>query len=194
MNFTQDEYCDEIFENLNIRNEILKSKEFDNCTFKNCKFNETTFQFCRLTESIFEDCDLSLIRIKDSVFNDVNIVNSKAIGINWSLCGQPYSMNFTNSNISMSSFSQVDLRHSNIISCIAHEVDFYKTNLEKANFANTDLLNATFGDTNLKNTDLTSAINYMINPNMNNINQTKVALPEAVSFLKFFDLKIQNKF
>jgi len=188
----QNEYYDEVFENINIKNEILKSKEFDCCIFKNCKFNETIFQFCKLTECTFENCDLSLIIIKDSIFNDVNIINSKAIGINWSSCGQPYSMNFTSSNISMSSFAQVDLRHSNIISCIAHEIDFYKTNLEKVNFSNTDLLNSTFGDTNLKNTDLTSAINYMINPNMNNINQTKVSLPEAISFLKFFNLKISK--
>ncbi|MDX9743723.1 MAG: pentapeptide repeat-containing protein [Arcobacteraceae bacterium] len=102
----------------------------------------------------------------------------------------PFSINFYNSNISMSSFYQLDLRSSEIISCKSHEVDFAHTNLEKTNFKDTDLLNSTFNNTNLKNTDLSEAINYMINPKYNTLKATKVSLAQATSFLKFLDLKI----
>ncbi len=188
MILTQNEYYNELFENKTATS--LSSIEFDNCTFKNCIFNESTIEFCKFIDCVFEECDLSLIKIKNSTFIDISIKESKAIGINWALSLLPFSANFYNSNISMSSFYQLDLRNSEIISCKSHEVDYAHTNLEKANFKDTDLLNSTFNNTNLKNTDLSHAINYMINPKYNTIKATKVSLPEATSFLKFLDLKI----
>lgn len=190
MSFSKSDYCDEIFENINISESNISSIEFDNCIFKSCSFHKATLEFCKFIECSFEDCDLSLMKIKGSVFNDIQILNSKAIGINWSVSGQPFEISFNNSNISMSSFYNLDLRQVQIISCEAHEIDFAKTNLEKANFNNTDLLNSTFGDTNLKKANLSGARNYMIHPHMNNLKETKVSLPEAVSFLKFLGLNI----
>ena len=190
MNFERQEYYDEVFENINIQDDLISSIEFDNCTFRSCTFNESKFEFCKLVECSFENCDLSLINVKGSIFNDVKISNSKAIGINWVLCGKPFDVNFDSSNISMSSFYHLDLRHTQIISCKAHDVDFGKTNLEKVSFQDTDLLGSMFGDTNLKETNLSQATNYMIDPNKNYIKGTKVSLPQATSFLKFFDLKI----
>ncbi|MEA3369885.1 MAG: pentapeptide repeat-containing protein [Campylobacterota bacterium] len=190
MSFTKDEYYDEVLENININKETITSKQFDNCIFKNCSFNETAFNYCNFTECSFENCDLSLVNLKNSVFNDINISNTKAIGINWTLCGKPFEVNFTSSDISMSSFYELDLRHTKVINCKAHDIDFAKTNLEKAIFKDTDLLGCIFGNTNLQNTDLTQAINYMIDPNENYIKSTKVSLPQATSFLKFFDLEI----
>lgn len=190
MIFTNKEYYDEIFENIKINQKVINSIEFDNCTFKNCSFNKTSLKYCKFTECMFENCDLSLLNIKGSVFNDVQIKDSKAIGINWTMGGQPFDINFYNCDISMSSFYNLDLRHSQIISCRANDIDFGKTNLEKVNFKDTDLLGSLFGDTNLKDTDLTQAINYMIDPNNNYIKGTKVSLPQATSFLKFFDLKV----
>lgn len=190
MSFKLNEYSDEILENINIDNQIITSIEFDDCTFKNCSFSEATIKFCNFTDCIFDNCNLSLVNIQGSVFNNIKIVNSKAIGINWTMTSKPFEISFTNSDISMSSFYNMDLKSINIITCKAHDIDFAKTNLEKANFKDTDLLGSVFGDTNLKDIDLTTAINYMIDPNNNYIKSTKVKLPQAISFLHYFDLKI----
>lgn len=190
MIFDSNEYCDEEFKTLDLSNENISTVDFDNCNFKNCIFTELTLDYCKFVDCTFEDCDLSLMKIKYSVFNDVLIKNSKAIGIDWSLSESPFSINIYNSTISMSSFYKLDLKLSNIIGCIAHEVDFVQTNLEKAVFKETDLLNSTFDDTNLKYTDLSQAINYTINPNLNTLKSTKVSLSEATSFLQFLDIKI----
>ena len=188
MIFSQSEYENEVFKNITATS--LNSIEFDNCVFKNCIFNETTIEFCKFIDCVFEESDLSLVKIKSSTFIDISIKDSKAIGVNWALSQLPFSANFYSSNISMSSFYQLDLRNSEIVSCKSHEVDYAHTNLEKVNFKDTDLLNATFNNTNLKNTDLSLAINYLIDPKYNTIKATKVSLPEATSFLKFLDLKI----
>jgi len=190
MNFIKKEYYDEIFENLNISNQTIKSIEFDDCSFKNCIFNTSILQHCKFTECTFENCNLSLMKPKGSVFNDIKISNSKAIGINWTLCNKPFEVNFESSDISMSSFYELDLRHTKIISCKANDIDFGKTNLEKVNFKDTDLKGTIFGDTNLKDTDLRFAINYLIDPQNNFLKGTKVSLPQANSFLEFLDIKI----
>ena len=192
MGFKENEYYDEVFKNIDISQKILSNKEFDSCTFQNCIFNESILKNCKFIDCIFNECDLSLLKIKNSVFNDIIIKNSKAIGIDWSSLSTHFPVKFHNSNISMSSFFQLDLKNDEIISCKAHDVDFGQTNLEKVNFNDTDLLNAIFGNTNLKNTDLSKAKNYLINPEQNRLKTTKVSLPEAESFLKFLDIKIIN--
>ena len=188
--FEKDEYYDEVIENINLNEQKISSIEFDNCTFKSCSFNKSTFAYCNFTECIFENCDLSLLNINASVFNDVQLIDTKAIGINWTSASSPFEINFKDSDISMSSFYNFDLRHAKIINCKANDVDFAKTNLEKVDFKDTDLKGSLFGDTNLKNADLSQAINYMINPTQNNLKGTKVSLPQATSFLDYFELKM----
>ena len=190
MSFKKDEYYDEVIENINLNEQQISSIEFDNCTFKSCSFNKSIFAYCKFTECIFENCDLSLLNIKASLFNDVQLIDTKAIGINWTSASVPFDMNFKNTDISMSSFYNFDLRQAKIINCKAHDIDFGKTNLEKVDFKDTDLKGSMFGDTNLKNTDLSQAINYMIDPTQNNVKGTKVSLPQATSFLSYFELKI----
>lgn len=190
MKFIENEYYDEVFKDLDLQGEILISKEFDNCIFENCIFNETSLKYCKFTQCTFENCDLSLLKIEASIFNEVSLRNSKAIGIDWSLCEQAFNMNFYNSNINISSFYKLNLKYSSIISCLAHEVDFSGTNLEKVNFKDTDLLKSTFDNTNLQFTDLSMAKNYLINPKSNYLKKTKVSEDEASSFLQFLDLDI----
>ncbi len=190
MKLIENEYYDETFKDLNLKEEILNSKEFINCTFKSCVFNETTLEYCKFRECTFENCDLSLLKIKNSTFNDVTIKDCKAIGIDWSSCDKPFEMNFYNSNINMSSFYKLNLKHCNIISCLANEVDFGGANLEKVSFKDTDLLKSTFDNTNLSFTDLSMATNYSINPEFNYLKKTKVSQNEASSFLQFLDLDI----
>ncbi len=189
-NLDEELYCDEIFKDLDLSHQTLLGIEFDGCTFKNCLFNHTILDFSKFLECHFEYCDLSLVKVKGSLFNDVQFLESKVIGVNWSATTAPFEINFDRCDISMSSFYTLDLRRAMITGSKAHDVDFVRTNLEKASFKGTDLAGSSFGDTNLKGADLSQASNYMIDPNKNSLKQTKVSLPEAGSFLHYFDLKI----
>ncbi len=182
------EYDDEIFENISIKN--LNSNIFENCTFKRCIFNHCVVSSCKFVECTFDTCDLSLIKIKDSVFNDVSLHGCKAIGINWSNCNSPFNMNFYSSNLSQGSFYKLDLRLAEFISCTLIEVDFEDSNLEKAKFKKSDLRKASFVNTNLKESNFIDAKNYLINPNTNYIKNAKFSQEEALSFLNFLDIKI----
>jgi len=188
--FTDNDYWGEVFEDIDMSNIQISSIEFDDCVFKNCVFHTTTFQYCKFSECKFDNCDLSLMKVMNSTFNDVSIENSKAIGINWEQTNDPFELHFLSSNISMSSFYGKSFKNGKIISCVAHDTDFGKANLEKINFKDTNLQGALFGNTNFKDADLSKATQYSINPLENNLNGTEISLNEATSFLSFFNLKI----
>ena len=192
-NFTNNDYYDDSFDDINIVHEKISDIKFDDCIFENCNFNKSIISHCKFVECTFINCDLSLLNVIHSVFNDVKIKNCKAIGINWYKADDNnFELSFHDSNITMSSFSQRDLKHISIIDCIAHDVDFTNANLQNANFKNTDLKGSIFSQSNLKNTDLTYAKNYMIDPNANYLKDTKVSMIEATSFLQFLGLKIRK--
>ena len=180
----------ESFSGLDVSSSKCEGILFDECTFVNCNFAESILNHCSFTECVFTNCNLSSVVIGFSLFNDVRVEDSKAIGVNWALADKPFLVNFYNSNISMSSFQELNLRNNEILNCKAHDVDFSGTNLEKANFADTDLLHAQFNTTNLKHTDFSQAINYSFNPSGNILKSTKVSFPEATALLKCFDLEI----
>jgi fluoroquinolone resistance protein len=185
---TKSEYIDEVFENLSFTD--LKDIKFDNCTFKGCSLHSALLQYVKFIECRFESCDLSLMKLKSSLFNDVDVLDSKAIGIDFSTCEQPFSMNFYHTTLNMCSFYDLDMRQSDFIASQLHDTDFAKSNLERVSFKESDLLNALFEESNLKLCDFSEAFNYRINPMTNTLKSTKVSRDEAQSFLTFFDLKI----
>ena len=188
--FDKTEYIDEVFKDLNFSGMKFAHIEFDGCTFVNCTFHKTKFEHCRFLESRFEECELSLLGVKGSVFNDIVLKECKAIGVNYSELSTPIEINFYNSNINLSSFYRLDLKHTKLIDCSIQEVDFAESNLEKADFSGSDLSSAVFDGTNLSMTDLSEAINYLIDPQKNILRKTKVSTQEATSFLHFLDLNI----
>ena len=112
------------------------------------------------------------------------------VGVDYADLLRPISMNFYNSNLKMSSFYRLELQHAKMIGCNLNEVDFVETNLEKVDFSDSDLMGALFDGTNLKQTNLSKAVNYLIDPSKNSLNKTKVSSDEARSFLQFLDLNI----
>ena len=190
MYFTELEYDEQIIENVELKESLVSGVAFEYCTFKSCSFHKTKFAFCTFSECTFKECDLSLIGVKGSILNDVTIINSKAIGIDFSATISPFELNIQDSNISMSSFYTLDMRHIKVLNSQAIDVDFTRANLEKSNFSNTDLSGARFSDTKLKNADFSKAQNYFIDPKHNDVRAMKVSLPEAGSFLLHLGLKL----
>ena len=71
-----------------------------------------------------------------------------------------------------------------------NEVDFTEADLTQAVFANCDLLGAVFEFTNLEKADFSTAINYNIHPEQNQIKKAKFSLPAITGLLQHLDIKI----
>ena len=74
--------------------------------------------------------------------------------------------------------------------CTAQECHFTNTNLRGVNFTETSLLGSIFHNCNLSYADLSSAKQYAINPQTNQVKKGKFSLPEAVGLLEFLDITI----
>ena len=182
------EYLSANFKGLNLSNNELISKEFDNCSFTDCDFTEAILDKCKFIDCLFTKCNLSLIKINQSKFLDVTFEECKAIGIDWTKAtwsnfrvSSP--IKFYKCIINDSSFFGLSLEEIIIEECKAHDVDFREGNFIEANFSYTDFYNGLFGNTNLTRANFVEAINYNIDVYSNIILKAKFTRYEATRLL-----------
>lgn len=70
------------------------------------------------------------------------------------------------------------------------EGEYVEEDFKNLDFKDTDLLSSTFDSTNLKQANLCQVKNHLIDSNKNITKNMKVLLPQATSFLEFFDFKV----
>ncbi|MFD2328329.1 pentapeptide repeat-containing protein [Cohnella sp. GCM10020058] len=193
--FTEDEYYDEKFNDLQLANEELSSVRFYDCTFRNCDFSEAALRACKFSGCTFENCNLNFIKVTDSEFVDVSFVKCKVVGVNWTEADWPRTagrrmLSFNQCTISHSTFIGLKLPGCAIVDCMAKNADFREAELADTSFAGSDLTESLFGDTTLTGADFTRATGYAINPTQNRIQKAKFMLPEATSLLYNMDIEI----
>ncbi|MCP3967235.1 MAG: pentapeptide repeat-containing protein [Lentisphaerae bacterium] len=189
--FADSIYEDETFKQINATGLVFGKKEFFGCTFKNCDFSKSN-----LTNAVFEDCtfnscNLSLCNVLNTSFRMIEFKHCKLTGIDF--CDvNTFSLDikFYNSRVQMCSFSDLDLKGGCFKFCQIFESDFFGTNLQKVSFQNSDLAQSKFQDVNLEKANLKGAKNYQINPLINIINGAIFSLPEAISLLNAFEIKL----
>ncbi|MCL9683655.1 pentapeptide repeat-containing protein [Legionella maioricensis] len=195
--FQQDEFYDISFSDLKLDAAELKNKLFENCTFTRSSFIETLFHSCKFVDCEFKLCNLSSVQFKYTSFSDTVFDESKLIGINWTQAKWP-NINLTSpikiykSNISHSSFFELELREIIIEECKAHDVDFRGCDLSNGIFILTDFQNSLFMHSKLYAANFMEAINYNINPKENDIRKGKYSMPDVINLLHHFEIEIEG--
>jgi uncharacterized protein YjbI with pentapeptide repeats len=193
----QTEFYDRSFIDLSFNDIELNNKVFEHCTFTHSSFIETKFSSCKFIDCEFKSCNLSSIQVKNCSFNETLFDESKMIGINWTHAKWPLikltsPIKIYKSNISHSSFFELELRDLIIEECKAHDVDFRGCDLSNSLFMLTDFQGSQFMRTKLYSADFTDAINYNINPIENDIRKGKFSMPDAMNLLNHFEIDIQG--
>lgn len=181
----------ELFEKFSFETPEIKRYKFIDCTFSQCLLSEHSFAECSFTDCVFNDCDLSLLRVKGSFFSRVEINRCKAIGIHWFDAGDPFSVRFTDSIISYSSFFGKNIRKAKFKNCVAKETDFSECTLIEADLGGSDLTAARFSGTDLTQADLRGAHGYYISFAENKTAQARFSLPEELGLLDQFDIIVE---
>ncbi len=194
---SQAQYQDESFREIILDGAQITRSQFYDCTFTECSFAETELLKCRFSNCVFEGCDLSLMRVTDSAFSDTRFLDSKVLGVNWTLAD--WSTNlfgegliFQTCSINHSTFLGLQLKGISIVDCVASNVDFRETDLSQSNLSGTDFSESLFNQTKLIEADFRRAINYDINPSQNPLTKAKFSLPEAMSLLFSMDIELTN--
>lgn len=102
-----------------------------------------------------------------------------------------FSVSFADCLLDYSSFYQLKLKKTPFLRCHLKEVDFTEADLSEVNFPNCNLMDALFDRTNLEKANFSTAQNYRIDPNTNNIKKAKFSLDGLPGLLATYNIEIR---
>lgn len=167
--------------NREFENCSFKHCDFSNGVFLSCKFMDCVFTNCNLSMVKFPDCQMNNATFMDCKLLGLNFSQCLdfLFGVRFEGCLMDY-CSFARKKSPKTQFKKCSMRH----------VDFFESDLSKSVFSDTDLTNAVFESTILKEVDFTTASNYSIDPERNTIKKAKFSLYGIEGLLQKYDIKI----
>lgn len=182
-----------IFEKVNFSIEPLVQGNYEKCTFRHCDFSEVDLDKINFYECIFLHCNLSLVKFSNITMNDVSFHHCKMLGVHFEHCNDVlFTVDFDTCTLNLSSFYRMKAKKTIFKGCTMHEMDFTDADLSGAVFDRCDLSGSAFHDTNLEKADLSSAYNYLIDPESNRVKKAKFAMNGLPGLLYKYDLVIEE--
>lgn len=158
--------------------------EYEKCQFKNCDFSERSLSQFRFIDCEFDNCNLSMCALSGTLLQKVNFIDCKLLGLRFDSCNEfSLSLSFEKCVLNHSSFYQLKLRDTKFSQCQLVECDFAETDLNGSIFTNSNLKGAIFDRTNLEKSDLSTAFNFIINPENNHIKSAKFSIAGLAGLL-----------
>ena len=186
-------FVDKIFGKDDIEGGKWARGEYDHCMFRHINLHGADFSTCIFIDCIFEDCDLSVVKLNNTVFRDVEFSGCKLMGIHFENCNK-FGLAFLVENcvLNHSSFYRTSLkktifRHAQLI-----ETDFTECDLTACVFNDCNFAGAKFENTILEKADLRTAINFSINPETNRIRKARFSASALAGLLDKYDIDIEG--
>lgn len=181
-------FSDQIFKG----SKSIEKGDYEACQFINCILPNSDLSGISFIECEFENCDFSSSKLYDTSFKDITFVKSKLVGLRFEDCNEfLFSIDFRESNLNLSSFYQMKPKSITFRNCNLKEVDFTEAQLAETLFEKCDLHSAIFKNTHLKKADFRTAYNFLIDPEINNIEKAKFSLASLPGLLNKYNLEIE---
>jgi uncharacterized protein YjbI with pentapeptide repeats len=100
------------------------------------------------------------------------------------------SVYFDRCYIKLSTFYKLNLKKTIFKHCDLQESDFTETNLTGSVFEDCNLQRTVFQNTNLEKADLSTSVNYSIDPEMNRIKKARFSAIGIAGLLDKYDIEI----
>jgi len=164
---------------------------FENCKFLNCDFSTGNFSGILFIDCRFEDCNLSLMGLSNTGLQNIRFKHCKLSGTNFTRCNDfLLEMHFENCILDNAIFFKKKNKKGTFKDCSMIETDFTEVDLSDAKFENCNLHRAFFDRTILKNADLSTAYNFIIDPDNNDIKKAKFSAQGLPGLLAKYDIRI----
>jgi fluoroquinolone resistance protein len=179
------------FEKINYAGKDLKNREFEQCTFKQCDFSGSNLAQNRFSDCTFLNCNLALAKLTNTGLRNTAFTECKLIGINFSDCEDfLFSVKFNQCMLDFASFMGKKLPKTPFIHSSLKDVNFSGCNLSGASFEKTDLSGALFNKTILRQADFSSAFNFSIDPELNDIKKATFSRDGLMGLLDRHDIQL----
>ncbi|MEO8456508.1 MAG: pentapeptide repeat-containing protein [Chloroflexota bacterium] len=193
---SKETYADAKFAGVDLTSAKLAEAEFDGCTFESCTFNEAVLSHCRFTKCRFLKSDLSLFRPENCRFTDVEFVDCKLVGVDWTASGTTnadrmlFSASFERCVLDYAVLKGLPLKK--MTKCTARETDFTEAILRDADCRETDFAGATFMRSDLRGANFVGARNYTIDVIQNKVRKARFSWPEVESLVTLFGVIVEG--
>jgi uncharacterized protein YjbI with pentapeptide repeats len=185
---------EQIFDKVNFIETPLEKGEYEACVFNFCDFSNANLSNFIFTNCDFNHCNLSLVKLTKTSFHTATFKDSKMLGMHFENCN-PFGLSFSfeNCQLNHASFYKTSIRATVFKNCQMQDVDFANCDLTTAIFNNCDLARTTFENTNLEKSDLRTAFNYSIDPEINKIKKAKFSLFGIAGLLEKYGIEIEKQ-
>jgi len=189
MNYT----ADKSFDKDNFTQTFLQKGEYENCVFNQCDFSNSDLSDIKFIDCEFKSCDLTLAKINKTAFRDVKFKECKMLGLRFDTCHDfGLAFSFDGCVLNHSCFAAMKIKKTILKNSQLQEADFTDSDLTAAVFDRCDLNGATFDNTVLEKTDLRTAFNYSIDPEINRIKKAKFSIAGVPGLLLKYDIEIDD--
>lgn len=183
---------DKVFEKINFSQKELRNREFEKCTFRQCDLSNSSFIATRFIDCVFAGCNLSMLKLQRSTVSRVIFRDSKVMGVNFSDCEDNlFSVRFEGCMADYASFMNKKMPKTAFIQTSLKHVNFSNAILTQAVFDRADLEEALFSRTQLNEADFRTAINYVLDPELNTIRKAKFSTYGLAGLLTKHNLHIE---
>ena len=159
-------------------------------TFKGLELIGTNLQRGKIIDCVFEDCVLNAVDLKDTNLQ-ASFINCKIQGINFFTAKRTFlSLKFDRCLIRYSSFAELTLSSTSFENCTLEHVDFADAKLASAKFNGATFNECVFKNSDLSKADFRNARGYQIDPTLNKLTKARFDLPEAISLLAGFNIRL----
>jgi uncharacterized protein YjbI with pentapeptide repeats len=170
--------------------ELEAGCEVENICYRGLDINGISLAESKIIDCEFIDCSLNSLDLRDAVIQAA-FLSSKIQGINFFVAKRALlSLTFKNCLVRYSSFAELVLPGITLEHCTLEQIDFADAKLIGAKFNNCTFADCTFKNTDLSKADFRSARGYDIDPTLNKIAKARFDLPEAVSLLSRFNIRL----
>jgi len=192
MPFAEQSYENQEFQGVPLAGRDLCRKEFSRCTFKSCDFGESKFNSALFIDSVFICCNLTNVKVDNCSFRGVVFEDCKMVNVAFTAIN-PFLLDwvFKGCKVEFCNFGGLKLKHSRFIDSSIRGTEFINVDLEKADFAGSDLQGSRFHNAVLEDANFVGARNYYIDPTSNRLKKAKFSVPEVLSLLAAFDIKVE---
>ncbi|PKH01053.1 hypothetical protein CXF72_19160 [Psychromonas sp. MB-3u-54] len=192
---SNEQYLDESFDKQVLLSLEIFGSEFEDCEFNDCDFSSAVFVRCKFLNCSFNRCNLSLIKVPQSHFFEVRFIESKLLGVDWTMAYWPSfhldsELKFSKCILNDSSFFGLTLNELKLEECKLHEVDLRDGDFSNSSMTYCDFTNSLFMHTNLQNVDFSESSNFNIDVLENKISKAKFSRYEALSLLSSLDIEL----
>lgn len=186
-------YTEQLFDKTKFPGKAHQETIFENCTFKGCDLSNINFSGSDFIDTVFDTCNFSGAKFSNSGLKNVTFKGCKLSGVNLGNCNDfLFSANFEDCILDYASFHKKKNKKCSFVNCSMKSTDLTEADLTEATFQNCDLQNAEFGRTILVSANLTTSVNFTIDPEQNHMRKAKFSQEGLIGLLGKYNIVVES--